>query len=111
MSLNLRIASALLLATLAFMPAAAITTPAAASDDDVICFDYPMPDGSEETECGTRGDYKAECKLTDPGNTSDFCQDVNSALIRQLHADIIAASQDDGSSDQIQLPKPQTTRR
>jgi hypothetical protein len=112
LSLNrLRIASALLLASLVFVPAAAITMPAVASDDDVICFDYPMPDGSEETECGTRADYKAECKLTDPDNTSEFCADVNSASIRALHAALIAASQDDddtgGQSKKIQLP---TTR-
>ena len=107
---NLRIASALLLASLAFVPATAITTPAAAADDDVICFDYPLPGGGSETECGTIGDYKAECKLTDPDNTSQFCKDVNSASIRLIHAALIADSQDDGSSSEIQLPKPQTTR-
>jgi hypothetical protein len=109
--LNVRIASALLLATMAFIPATAITTPAAAADDDVICFDYPLPGGGEETECGTVGDYKAECKLSDPDNTSEFCKGVNSASIRLIHAALIAASQDDGSSSQIQLPKLQTTRR
>ncbi|MEO7223998.1 MAG: hypothetical protein ABIY37_16145 [Devosia sp.] len=112
MSLSrLRIASVLLLASLAFAPAMAITTPATASDDDIICFDYPMPGGGSETECGTRGDYKAECKLVDPDNTTDFCQDVNSASIRLNHAALIAASQDDGSSVEVQLPQPKGTRR
>jgi hypothetical protein len=112
LSLNFaRIASALLLTSLAFMPATAITTPAAAADDDVICFDYPLPGGGEETECGTVGDYKAECKLTDPDNTSEFCKGVNSASIRLLHAALIAASQDDGSSHEIHLPVSKPTRR
>lgn len=110
---TLRIASALLLATMAFIPTAAITTPVAAADDDVICFDYPLPGGGEETECGTVGDYKAECKLTDPDNTSEFCKGVNSASIRLIHAAIIAESQDDhDSSTEIDLPQQrQTTRR
>lgn len=74
-------AAALLLATTMLAPAGFVATPAAANDDDIICFDYSMPDGSSETECGTRGDYKVECRLVDPGNTTDFCQDVNSASI------------------------------
>lgn len=111
MSLNTaRIASALLIASLAFLPAAALTTPTVAADDDVICFDYPLPGGGEETECGTVGDYKAECKLTDPDNTSEFCQDVNTASIRLNHAALIAASQDNGGSVQIQRPHAKQTR-
>lgn len=113
MSLNvLRTAALLVLASSAFVPAAVITSPAAAADDDVICFDYPLPGGGEETECGTVGDYKAECKLTDPDNTSQFCKDVNSASIRLIHAALIAASQDEGGgSVEIQLPHARHTKR
>ena len=64
----LRAGATLVLALGLLAPAALIATPAAAADDDMICFDYSMPDGSEETECGTRGDYKAECELSDPDN-------------------------------------------
>lgn len=77
----LRAGAMLVLALGLFSPAAFVVTPAAAADDDIICFDYPLPGGGSETECGTVGDYKAECKLTDPDNTSEFCQDVNSRLI------------------------------
>lgn len=51
-----------------------------ADDDDIICFEYSLPNGDEELECDTRGNYKAECELTDPENTTDFCQDINSAF-------------------------------
>lgn len=51
---------------------------AVADDDEIICFEYQLPNGSDETECDTRGNYKAECALTDPENTTDFCQDINS---------------------------------
>lgn len=102
MSLNtVRIASALLLASFVFLPAATAITPAAASDDDVICFDYPMPDGSNETECGTRGDYKVECKLTDPDNTTEFCQDVNSAALWRAN---VMASTGPTESHEVGLP-------
>ncbi len=74
-------AASLLLALTFFAPAAMLPTAAAASDDDIICFDYPMPNGGSETECDTRGNYKAECKLSDPDNTSQFCKDVNSASL------------------------------
>ena len=110
MSLNsLRIASVLLLTPLAFLPAAAITTPVVAADDDVICFDYPLPGGGEETECGTVGDYKAECKLTDPDSESEFCQDVNS---QSLWRASWFTDDDSGQSAQIQLPtqKPNARR-
>jgi hypothetical protein len=73
-----RAAATLLLATTLLAPAGFLATPAAAGDDDIICFEYSLPKGGSETECGTRGGFKAECKLTDPENTSDFCQDVNS---------------------------------
>ena len=76
----LRAGAMLVLALGLFSPAAFVVTPAAAADDDIICFDYPLPGGGSDTECGTVGDYKAECKLTDPDNTSEFCQDVNSRL-------------------------------
>jgi hypothetical protein len=106
---NLRIASVLLLASLAFLPAAAITTPVVASDDDVICFDYPLPGGGEETECGTVGDYKAECKLTDPDSESEFCQDINS---RALWRASWFADDDSGQSAQlIKLPPKPNARR
>ena len=53
---------------------------ALADDDDLICFEYSLPNGEDELECDTRGNYKAECKLIDPDNTTDFCQDINSAF-------------------------------
>lgn len=109
MSLNtVRIASALLIASLAFLPAAALTTPVLASDDDVICFDYPLPGGGEETECGTVGDYKAECKLTDPGNTTEFCQDVNSRLIAIWRAQMMIGFP---SSDTAEIDIPSASKR
>ena len=64
-----------LLAMIPMAPGAAI-----ADDDDIICFEYSLPNGQDELECDTRGNYKAECKLTDPENTTDFCQDINSAF-------------------------------
>lgn len=79
--LNLRAMSAVTLTLGALLAAAPmVPTVAVADDDDIICFDYQLPNGQDETECGTRGDYKAECKLTDPENTTDFCQDINSAF-------------------------------
>lgn len=65
-------------ALLALTPAA--PTAALADDNDLICFEYQLPNGEGELECDTRGNYKAECKLTDPENTTDFCQDINSAF-------------------------------
>ena len=111
MSLNaLRIASAVLLASFVFIPAAVVTTPAAAADDDVICFDYPLPGGGEETECGTVGDYKAECKLTDPDNTSEFCQDVNTASIWRPNQMVDSSRSDDGGNVQIDVPSSRPQR-
>lgn len=75
----LRAGATLVLALGLLAPAALIATPASAADDDIICFDYPLPNGGSETECGTVGDYKAECELSDPGNTSQFCKDVNAS--------------------------------
>jgi hypothetical protein len=98
---SLRIASALLLAAFVFIPAAVTTTPVAASDDDIICFDYSLPGGREDTECGTRGDYKVECKLVDPDNTSEFCQDVNSAALWRAN---MLASTGPTESHEIKLP-------
>src|SRR5690606_5729568 len=96
-----RIASTLLLASVAFLPAGVITTPATASDDDIICFDYPMPGGGTEVECDTRGNYKAECKLTDPDNTTEFCQDVNSAAL--WRANVMATTGPTDDSHEIQV--------
>ncbi|MCP8884147.1 hypothetical protein NIM87_11585 [Devosia sp. XJ19-1] len=53
---------------------------AMADDNDLICFEYQLPNGDDELECDTRGNYKAECALTDPDNTTEFCQDINSAF-------------------------------
>jgi hypothetical protein len=77
----IRAGAMLVLAAGFFAPAAIIATPATAADDDIICFDYPLPGGGSDTECGTIGDYKAECELTDPDNTSQFCKDVNASML------------------------------
>jgi hypothetical protein len=52
-------------------------SPALADDDEIICWEYPL-NGDWETECDTRGNYKAECALTDPETTTEFCKDINS---------------------------------
>ncbi|WP_297113171.1 hypothetical protein [uncultured Devosia sp.] len=51
---------------------------ALAGDDDLICFEYQLENGEDELECDTRGNYKAECALTDPDTTTDFCQNIHS---------------------------------
>lgn len=53
--------------------------PVLAEDEvDLICWEYDPGDGSEELECMTPDDLRAECALTDPGNVSDECKGVNS---------------------------------
>lgn len=89
-----RAAMMALLATNLFVPAMLLTTPASASDDDIICFN---------TECGTRGSYEAECKLTD---TSEICDNVNSA--RRFRAGAVKA---DLGTSIFDLNPPEPNRR
>jgi hypothetical protein len=79
---------------------------AIADDDDIICFDYPLPNGDTEIECDTRGNYKAECKLTDPENTTDFCQDVNSAFPGRDEAPQSLMDGGGGTVDPVPPPRP-----
>lgn len=79
---------------------------AMADDEEIICFEYQMPNGTDETECDTRGNYKAECALTDPETTTDFCQDINSEFEGRDEAPQSLSGSGGGSPDPAPPPGP-----
>lgn len=66
------LASGLLFAMTSINQAAADTDP----DPSVVCWET----GAGIIECEDKQDLRAECKLTDPGNTSDECKKANQRL-------------------------------
>lgn len=79
---------------------------ATADDNDLICFEYQLPNGQDELECDTRGNYKAECKLTDPENTTDHCQNVNSEFPGRDEAPQSLLGGDGGTVDPTPPSRP-----
>jgi hypothetical protein len=96
--------AATLAALVAFTPLA--PSIAMADDDDLICFEYQLPNGEDELECDTRGNYKAECALTDPDNTTDFCQDINSEFEGRDEAPQSLSDSGGGSPDPVPPSRP-----
>lgn len=90
--------------TLSLLGAGAGTVaPAMAGDDvDLICWEYDPGDGSEELECMTPADLKAECALVDPGNVSDECKGVNSGRpVQPVAQSLVGGDAGDDGDDSV----------
>ncbi len=67
-----------------FAGAVFVPTMVMAAEDaevEVICIDTI----NDDIFCETVENLKAECALTDPENTTEICQDANSANVRQVN--------------------------